>query len=218
MEEEKETKLNIPTIRTFDGDILNAVKSQHLDEKSILSQELDKTDIIQAAVANQQTKRKLTSLMLILLIIISLTTLAGVYYYYSNSRIKSLAIEEDLQSKRSQIRIYKLEEIWADVPDQIKNNVSAATSTDSSVLVKISNFDELYPFLLNNEASLITLAINKFGYVSLDTFSDFPVENNDLRIADAGTGPLVYGFIDKDFLIISNSIREWLKAKQSIAQ
>ena len=84
---------------------------------------------------------------------------------------------------------------------------------------KIINYEGLLPVLLNNEIS-IRNDLKKTFY-SEGTFYDFvdlSYNNIDLRVASStvGTSTLVYGMINRDYIIFAASIDDWQKAYGNI--
>lgn len=205
----------IPVIRTFEDDILDQVRSGNIDQRKVLVDELDSrpfeqsTDIYAAA---EQVERK-KKIIIISSIILGLLILFGggfVYYYYNYIRVVPQPVVE------VPVKVYTVADIWTNPTTQLISYTSTATTTESSIIVSIKDFNALYYYVLNNENIFNDVARNKFHYNSVDKFSDISVQNNDLRIADGESGPLVYGFVDKKFLVISNSLESWLKTADSV--
>lgn len=194
---------SIPTIRTLEGDMIGVLNRNELNRSDILAKELDRPGAsqIQDAVEDIDRKKKIVTIVFAMILLLAAIG-AGIYVFYPKKQI--------VTQVKAPEKVYTIKDIWQAAPLTIVNNTTEATSTDDYVVVNVKDFNNVYYFMLNNEELLSSLAKDKFGYEQLESFSDISVNNQDLRIADGATGPLVYGYVGKGKLLISNSLKGWL--------
>lgn len=212
---QNKTENNIPIIRTLESDILDQVKAGELDQRKILTEQLDSKPLYGGdiyAAADKVAKRKkiilYSSLVLTILLVVG-----GILFYNYWSNLKNQTPTAEVPIKK-----YTVNDIWINPPIQLVNYTGEATTTKDSIIVKIKDFNSLYYYSLNNETIFNQVAKDLYNYNTLGNFSDISIENNDLRIADGGNGPLVYGFLDKNYLIVSNGIDSWIRESKDLKQ
>ncbi len=113
-------------------------------------------------------------------------------------------------------RIYKLVDVLPEFNSKLSTYTNLATSTESSIIVDIVTFDNVYAYLIQNESTFGQILASKFNLGSVSEFTDINIQNNDVRIADGETGLIVYGYVEQKKLIITTSIEEWLRIKSNI--
>lgn len=205
----EENKNEIPVIRTFEHDLIRGVKDGNITGQNILSRELDSQSEVFRVAENIENKKKITVFISMTFLIFSLSGAAFGYYYF-------FIYEKPVIAEEVKVKEYFIKDVWTLAPNTIIETTGSSTSTKDSIIIKIKDFDTLYPYLLNNESSLNSLAKNFFKYNSINKFSDLNIENNDLRISDGENGPIIYGYYKKDYLIITNSIQNFIKIIKSL--
>ncbi len=204
----------VPVIRTLESDILGAVQNKEIDQISTLSKQLDSQDElsqVQSAALEMDNNKKYKVLFLLFLLI----ALAGggAYYYvflYKKATPKAVVQQE--------VKKYYVKDVWPEAGQAIVRSTADSTSTDKAVIMLVKDFDVLYSDVLSDENIFQSIAKNKFGYGTLEKFVDLSIGNQKLRIADAGSGALVYGFVDKKYLLLTGSIGDWLRISTPLKQ
>ena len=200
-----------PVIRTFEGDILNAVRDDNISKISTLSRQLDSVNdsaVYDAANSMDRKKKMITITLSTLFVLLILG--AGASYYYFKVYKKPVPVVV------AEVKKYYIKDMWTSAPFTFIQNTDTATSTDSSVLADVKDFDALYYYSLNDEEIFKSLAKEKFGYNSLEKSVDISVENQDLRIADGELGAFVYGFVGKKHFLATNNLAEWIKISKTL--
>ena len=200
-----------PIIRTFEGDILNAVRDDNISKISTLSRQLDSVNdsAIYDAANSMDRKKKMIKITLFTLFVLLILGAGASYYYFKVYKKPAPIIV-------AEIKKYYVKDVWTSAPFTFIQNTDTATSTDSSITANVKDFDALYYYSLNNEEVFKSLAKEKFGYNSLEKFVDISVENQDLRIADGELGAFVYGFVGKNYFLATNNLAEWIKISKTL--
>ena len=198
-----------PLIRTFEGDILSSVKSGDLSQIKLVSKEMDANNIVYGAADSIDNNRKILVFASIAFLFILLGAGAAYYYFYIYKKPAPAVVK--IEEKK-----YYAADVWKNAPSNIQDNTDIATSTENYILLKVTNFDNLYNYILNNENIFISLAKNKFEYNNLEKFTDFEIDNQNIRIADGETGPFLYGFVGKNYLLITSSVQGWINKSKEL--
>ena len=191
-------------IHTYESDAYAAIKNKKLDGIHIHALETDNKNGIEGNINIENVellkKRIFIAVGFILFCILSYT---GFYFYTKPKPVPVVVVPA---------KVYTVHDTWPQAGNVLDNYTDYSTSTDIYIIVHVSDFDNMYSYILQNEPIFIALAREKFKLETLGAFKDVSVKNYDLRIADGSTGPLVYGYKNRDLLIISNSIENWLSA------
>jgi hypothetical protein len=213
LESEKEEVNNfsspkIPLVKTFESDIMQGVKDGSISKLSIIKGEMDNG--VSALSVTDKSKNTKKILLVIFILIFLIAAGAGGYFYYFYIN-KPIAAE--VQLKR-----YFIGDVWpgTNTDTLLKENTKDATSTESSLVIDLLNFEKVYPYLLKNENKFENIAKNNFKYSKLGDFQDAIIENIDMRIADCKEGAIIYGYVGKDKLVIANDIGVYIKVYKSL--
>jgi len=203
-----------PIIHTLESDTHEMLETQKLDSVQIASKQFVENDLsgVTASVAVQDNNRASSyNFMMYAIMSILVFTIGTASYFYIFKK------DPVVEAVIIPVKIYTVADVWPEARERLETNTGAATSTENHVVININNFDNVYAYLIQNEAIFNTIAKNKFNMETLSEFGDVNVKNNDVRIADGGIGPLVYGYVGQKYLIIANSVDEWIKTKESIS-
>ena len=140
-----------------------------------------------------------------------LLSLLSVYLYFAFIKNK-----KPVQEAIIPVREYKLVDVLPEFNSKLSSYTDLATSTEDSMIIDLLNFDNVYAFILQNEKWFGDVVGRRFELGNVSEFADIKIQNNDLRIADGESGPIVYGYVDQKKLIIAKSIEKWLKIRSSI--
>jgi hypothetical protein len=203
------SQIKIPLIKTFEGEQVEHNNTLH----AIISdnkEELRDNGVNVMSVADK-TKANKKILLIILATLFLLTAVVVGYFYYKH-------VNRPLPVVVPQIKKYFIGDVWKSVNKDtlLKESTNEATSTEDIIIINISSFEKLYPYLLKNEDKFEGLAQDNFKYTNLGQFQDATIENIDMRIADCNEGPIVYGYVNKDKLLISNDIGKYIKTYKSL--
>jgi hypothetical protein len=197
---------DIPLIKTFENDISNQIKNNDLSRLDIKSRELSGNSHIISLAENTKSKTKYFYIFIALLslILIAISSYFGYEYYLKSKKVEPIKIE---------VKRFFINDVWPSTSrDQVlKTNTSDATSTNDYIVVDIVNFEKVYSYLLQNENKIEGIAKGKFSYSNLGDFQDATVENIDMRIADCTEGTIIYGYVDKNKLLIANDLGKYIK-------
>jgi hypothetical protein len=204
----------IPLIKTFQSDLMEGGDATKLSQ---MQNNISQSYNIQSVADNLKTRKKIMVIaasILALLLIIG----GGVYYYmYTQKKAAEEKVAAELK-KSQQIKRYYISDVWPEVSRDalLKENTGEATSTKDVIVINVKNFEKVYDYLIDNEKKMTGLATGKFDYTNLGDFQDATIENIDMRIADCNEGPVVYGYVDKDKLIITNDIDRYIKNYKAV--
>lgn len=192
----------VPLIRTFETDLLEQVKSGDMSKLSVIAGEMDKGVNIQSVVDNTNKKRKI--ILISSLVFLFVAACAGGYYYYLSTRV--------VPEVKVEVKKYFIYDVWPGTlkDDMLRLNTGEATSTADTVIINVGNFEKVYPYILKNEDKLKSLGEDKYGYTDIGNFEDTTIENIDMRIVDGNEGPIIYGYVDKNKLLISDDIGKYI--------
>jgi hypothetical protein len=165
---------------------------------------------IQKTLSREQGKKKFVT-ALILLLILGVLGVGGWYVYLNYFKVTPVVTLPPAP------RVYTLKDIWPDSQDVLLYT-GVATSGTNYMYAKITDFDNLYSFLNRNETLFTSLAQDLFGYESLNDFSDVSVNNISMRLSDGNDGPLVWGTVGRDYLLVTNSILDFLNISAQLNQ
>jgi hypothetical protein len=203
----------VPMIRTMSSDITTVADSQSIDKLKLISAQMDANNSFASANISEvaqsiDNKKRIILISSILLIVLFLFSAAGYYYFVIMPRqnIQPVPVVN--------VKTYNIRDFWPSASSFLLDNTGQATATADYILIEVKNFDSLYAYVINSENVFKNLAKERFGYEELGQFADVSISNQDLRIADGIAGPLVYGFIDKKYLLISNSLNTWIEKSQ----
>ncbi len=203
---QQETTINVappvPLIRTFEVDLLEQVKAGEVSKLSIIAGEMDKGINIQSVADNTNKKRKYILIFVCFFIFAAMC--AGGYYYYLMTKVVPVV--------KIDVKKYFIYDVWPGTlkDDTLRLGTGEATSTVDTTIININNFESIYPYIIENEDKLRSLAEDKYGYTNVGDFEDTTIENIDMRIADGNEGPVIYGYVDKKRLLISNDIGKYI--------
>lgn len=209
----------IPKIETFEHDIVSEVQNKNTSIADIASYggELNNKE--------SEKKRRLNSIFVISSgALISLTIVIIILYVFF-SKTTNQTVAENPQSKliinngsREKI-VYLLPNLNSNVGDFISNFEETPFGYD----VTISDFRQVYAFVLNNEKLIAEDMLGAFKInVTSDTiknlvFADVTESNQNMRVLEIGNDTLVYAFsIDGKHLLISKSIKDILSMRNAI--
>ncbi len=192
----------VPLIRTFETDLLEQVKTGEISKLSVMAGEMNKGVDIQSMVDNTNQKKKFILIFSFAFLFLALCV-GGYYYYLSTKVIPVVKVE---------IKKYFIYDVWPGTlkDDTLRLNTGEATSTSDIVVINVGNFEKIYPYIIKNENKLKSLAEDKYGYTNMGDFEDTTIENIDMRIADGNEGPIIYGYVDKRKLLISDDIGKYI--------
>lgn len=191
MDENKNVE-GTPVIHTLESDTFNMMEN---------------TSVSQDTSADKAKKIRI----LIAFGLAILFSLLSVYLYFAFIKNKKPAQEAIIP-----VREYKLVDVLPEFNSKLSSYTDLATSTEDSMIIDLLNFDNVYAFILQNEKWFGDVVGRRFELGNVSEFADIKIQNNDLRIADGESGPIVYGYVDQKKLIIAKSIELWLKIRSSI--
>jgi hypothetical protein len=198
----------IPLVKTFEGDLMDQMNNGSVSKLSIIKGEMD-NGVSVLSVADKSKKNKKIILIILGLLFVLGASVGGYFYYeYVNRPIPVV----------TEVKRYYIVDVWKSVAKDVvlKDSTSDATSTEDVIVVDVLNFEKLYPYMLKNENKFEGLVKDKFRYSNLGEFQDATIENIDMRVADCNEGAIVYGYVDKSKLIISNDIGKYLKTYKDL--
>lgn len=199
----------IPVIHTMESDVYDNIRKDNINKIKILSGQMDTSG--NTFEADNVIKRK--RLIVIAGVAIFLLLISGAAAYYFLVYKKPVIIEE----VKVEAPKYTVLDVWNDpISKKLFSYTSEATSTDDSIVIRISNFDNLYQAILEDENVFKGLAKNKFKYFNLSTFNDVSIKNINMRVADGESGAFVYGYYKKDYIIITSSINRFVEIYESL--
>lgn len=224
----------IPVIRTLESDTNELIKNDKLDKVHILAQQLQSStdnqmdSIIQQTVKQTQTKKMiiLGSVGAMLLIII----LGLVWFIVGSDNEPAPVVTPPTNNQQTIPPITDTSPIDTTTPEppftippqqtivdvwpaarEIAEFTGSAKKEENHIIIDVTHFSQVYAYLIQNEVIFNSLA-QTFGYMTLDPFRDATIDNKNMRVADGGTGALVYGFIrNNTALLISNSVNDWIQ-------
>lgn len=191
MDENKNVE-GTPVIHTLESDTFNMMEN---------------TSVSQDTSADKAKKIRI----LIAFGLAILLSLLSVYLYFTFIKNK-----KPVQEAIIPVREYKLVDVLPEFNSKLSSYTDLATSTEDSMIIDLLNFDNVYAFILQNEKWFGDVVGRRFELGNVSEFADIKIQNNDLRIADGESGPIVYGYVDQKKLIIAKSIELWLKIRSSI--
>ncbi len=213
MDEEKE-KYNTPVIHTLESDTFDMMQKEKVsgiisNTKPFVNSSIYVNGVSLAegdSIARTKNIRIIiATFMLVLLAILS------TYIYFAFIKKPPLVAEIKVSP-----RVYKLVDVLPELNSRLSEYTDLATSTDSSMVIDLVNFDNVYAYILQNESTFGQIVSSKFNLGDVSGFTDINIQNNDVRIAGGETGPIVYGYVEQKKLIITSSVEEWLKIKSNI--
>jgi flagellar basal body-associated protein FliL len=235
----KSVPSGIPVIHTLESDADELIKSHteegdHLGVYKRLSQDVGTQSEIQQQLQSQDRK---SSLLMWLLMFSVLFAIAGglAYYYFTyitkkpstttnnvtsiptnnSSVVNSNNSPKDVIPNLNTNPTNTLTSVWPAAAEVIGRYTGDVSKTDKHILIEVKSFDYVYANLIQNE-SLLAEAGKSLGYDMVGEFRDTSINNIDLRVADANTGALIYGYINQNKLLISNSLQDWMDTYNNI--
>lgn len=198
----------VPFIASMKDDLLIKNDTESFDSGAYVQ------DIAEKHIRN----RKIIFTIFTILIIIILSAFAYFYYIqkYKNANLNKVN-SKDL-TKTLEVKKYFIYDVWQGVEKDsfLKENTGEATSTKDIILIDVKSFEKLYPYIIQNEYKIGFIAKNKYKYTNFGDFQNATIENIDMRIADCNEGAIVYGYIDKNKLLITNDIGEYIKIYKKV--
>ncbi len=198
----------IPLVKTFESDLMSQMNDGSVSKLSIIRGEIDNGINVMSVADKAKSNKKILLITLGILFLIA-TSAGGYFYYQYINRPIPVVIE---------VKRYFIGDVWKSTNKDItlKENTSDATSTEDIIVINLVNFEKVYPYLLKNENKFEGVAKDNFKYTNLGEFQDATIENVDMRVADCNEGAIVYGYVGKTKLIISNDIGKYLKTYKAL--
>lgn len=212
--DEEQKKSVTPIIHTLESDTLNMMQNQTLSgvpvaTKQIVNTPIYTNNISVASEANADRIKKIRVMLAVLMLV--LLTLLSTYIYFAFIK-KPAPVPEIINPPR----VYKLVDVLPELNSRLSMYTNLATSTESSMVIDLVIFDNVYSYIIQNEKEFGQIVASRFDLGAVSEFTDINIQNNDVRIADGETGPIVYGYVEQKKLIITTSIEEWLRIKSNI--
>jgi flagellar basal body-associated protein FliL len=201
---------DMPIIHTMESDSYDNIRKGNIDKIKILSGQMDTSQNSFAANGFVGNKKMLIISLIAALSFISIAG-AGLFYFFVYK--KPVAVEEvKLETPK-----YTILDVWNDPQAQsIFSNTTEATSTQDSITIKIDDFDPVYKAILSDETIFANLARSKFKFYQLGSFSDLSVKDIKMRVSDGESGAFVYGYVDKNYMIMASSVSRFLELYNSL--
>jgi hypothetical protein len=191
-------------IHTYESDAYAAIKNKKLDSLHIHALETDTKNGIEGDIALGNNNDYKKGVILIAGFIFVCVLIITGYYFYNKPVPTPVVVVP--------VKQYTIHDTWPQIGNVLDNYTDYSTSTDTYIIIHVTDFDNMYAYILQNEPVFIALARDRFQLNTLGAFKDVTVKNYDLRVADGYNGLLVYGYKNKQLLIISNSVEGWLSA------
>ena len=203
-----------PIIHTFNTDIKEELNRK---DAGLIDIAAANTNHIQPA--NPVNYKALVISICLLIFVLILLFLA--WTFYQNKQIEQVNIVENniKQQISTSTPTFTLSSLMPESNSSLSPYIKYYKFDKKYTAYKIINYEGLLPVLLNNEI-YIRNDLKKTFY-SEGTFYDFvdlSYNNIDLRVASStvGTSTLVYGMINRDYIIFAASIDDWQKAYGNI--
>ncbi len=212
--DEEQKKYSTPIIHTLESDTFDMMQKEKDGTVTANTKPFVNSPIYLNGVSIAEQERvariKKIRIMLATFMLVVLAILST-YIYFAFIKKPASVIEIT-----NPPRVYRLVDVLPELSEKLALHTDLATSTDSSIIINIVDFDNVYAYLIQNESTFGQIVANKFNLGGVSGFTDINIQNNDVRIADGETGPIVYGYVEQKKLIITSSVEEWLKIKSNI--
>lgn len=196
----------IPVIHTLESDMTEFSKNE--DSPVLAAQQQLENRIIPDITDTSGSKWKVLIRIVLVLIVLVVVGFAA-YKLTVNKTAAPVAANKPVVTNKA--KLFTVSNVWPSMADTLASSTGEATSTNTFVIITITNFNDVYESVTQNEDKISDLATKYFDISELSAFSAQQLNNVELHVSDGGDKPLIYGYVGQKYLIFTTSISDFFQ-------
>ncbi len=208
----------IPKIETFEHDIVAEVegKNSNIADIASYSEELSNE--------KQEKTRKINFIIVTVSIILIVLSIIIIIIYTISSNSKP--VQQEIPIEKLQVNQGSKDKVvylFPNLNSNVGEFISNFEETPFGYIITISDFKEVYAFVMKNESVFAEDVLNSFK-ISLDAnvtkdnivFKDVNDSNQNMRVLEIGDKTVVYSWLNDNYLLVSKNINGILSMRSAI--
>lgn len=212
----------IPKIETFEHDIVEEVQSKNtsIADLASYSGKLNNNE--------KEKSRKINFILMTISILLIILSLVVIVVYLISSKNTSSTTQTVTENNQNKFQINegsknKIVTLFPNLNANVGMFISNFEVTPFGYIVTLSDFRQVYAFIIKNENVFAEDAINSFAINPGENitkndlvFKDITESNQNMRILEINGITIVYSWLNNEHLLISKSINGILSMRSAI--